>query len=120
MAAERYTRGVLTVIAAALVYLCLVLTPWPIASAQNAQRPGDPTGPAEVVVVGWRMPAGQAMPVDVRNTVTVSGQVRLNPGNGNELPLRVLVSGWEDNGIPFKRGAHQSLTPTQGLPIALR
>ena len=45
---DRFTKIVLTVIATALVYLCVVLTPLPSAHAQTAARPGDPTGPGTV------------------------------------------------------------------------
>ena len=51
MRVDLYTRMVLTAIAAALLYLCIILTPLPVASAQTAQRPGMPTGPAEVVIL---------------------------------------------------------------------
>jgi hypothetical protein len=115
MPIDRYTRVVLTVIAGALVYLCLVLTPWPVASAQNAQRPGEPTGPGEMVIVGWRVPSGQAIPVEVSNEVRVQGDVRVSQGHA--LPLRVLLAGWEENGQPFQPGAHTPLTTDEGLPV---
>jgi hypothetical protein len=57
---DAYLRGVLTVIAAALLYLCVLLTPLPAVSAQagrviGAPTPGVSTGPAEMVVVGWKV-----------------------------------------------------------------
>ncbi len=51
---DRYTKTVLTVIAGALIYLCVVMTAFPAAQAQSSARPGEPTGPQDVVVVGWR------------------------------------------------------------------
>ena len=41
---DRYTKAALTLIATALVYLCVVLTPLPGVQAQGGtQRPGEPT-----------------------------------------------------------------------------
>ena len=51
---DRYTKTILTVIAVALLYLAVVLTPFPSVSAQGTLRPGEPSGPLEVVVVGWK------------------------------------------------------------------
>jgi hypothetical protein len=47
--ADRYLRGVLTLIAACLVYLCVILTPWPRVHAQDALSGAQP-----VVIVGFR------------------------------------------------------------------
>ena len=41
---DRYTKTVLTVIAGALIYLCVVMTAFPAAQAQSSARPGEPTG----------------------------------------------------------------------------
>jgi hypothetical protein len=53
----RYQNAVLTVIAVCLVYLCLVLTPWPRVMAQGSsiKPPEQPTTaePIRVYVVGW-------------------------------------------------------------------
>lgn len=49
MTSDRYLKGVLTVIAASLVYLCLVLTPWPTAAAAAAAAEQT-----ECVIVGWK------------------------------------------------------------------
>lgn len=110
--ADRYTRIVLTVIAACLVYLCLVFSgvgtrlraqePQP---TQGALRPGMSTGPAEVVIVGWRQAAADiAFPVVVRNTVTTIPSV--------EGAERVVITGFEDP----KRGLIR-LTQDTGLPV---
>lgn len=111
---DRYTRVMLTVIAACLVYLCLVFSPIgaPL-SAQQAQqqppagapRPGMGTGPAEVVVVGFRLAEEEALPVAVRNTVTTQ------PSQDN--PTRIVVAGWEDR----RTNTLVRLAPDSGLPI---
>src|SRR5690606_36660655 len=81
MQSDCYLRVVLTVIAAALVYLCVAITAWPPVSAQAGQvegrpRPGESTGPAEMVIVGFRLPEGIGIPVHVtRGQVTVNGGV---------------------------------------------
>jgi hypothetical protein len=110
---DRYTRIVLTVIAACLVYLCLVLSKagTPLAAQatqappQGAVRPGLATGPAEVVIVGWRNDAADiAFPVAVRNTVTTIPAV--------EGATRVVVAGWEDS----RRGVVR-LSQDAGVPV---
>lgn len=125
MTNDRYLRVVLGVIAAALVYLCVVLTPLPAAFAQTTQRPGQFVGPGEMVIVGVRLPAGQAMPVEapgplqvqVSNEVRVTGQVRAEqPPNTYD---RVMLMGWEDNSsikpaapgtfMPWSRDKNQAL-----------
>jgi hypothetical protein len=108
---DRYTRVVLTVIAACLLYLCLVLsrvgTPLSAQGVpqQGAERPGLGTGPAEVVIVGWRSGAADfALPVAVRNTVTTQAST--------ESATRVVLAGWED----ARRGTIR-LVPESGLPV---
>ena len=109
--ADRYTRAVLTVIAACLVYLCVVLsnagTPLGAAAPQSrgATRPGLGPEPTEVVIVGMRS-AGQevAMPVVIRNTVTTAP--------ANDRATRMVVTGWEDS-----RGTVRFLSPEAGLPV---
>lgn len=115
---DRYTRVVLTVIAVCLVYLCLVVSKvgTPLSAQQQQQagtpppgaaRPGLGTGPAEVVVVGWRVSEEDGpLPVEVRNTVTTQ------PSSDN--PTRVVVAGWEDP----RRGVTVRLS-TEGLPVDL-
>jgi hypothetical protein len=108
---DRYTRSVLTVIAACLLYLCFVLSG--VGTPVNAQgtqppgagRPGLSTGPAEVVIVGWRSAAADvAFPVVVRNTVTTMPSV--------EGATRVVVAGWEDP----RRGTVR-LSQEAGVPV---
>lgn len=119
MAQDPYLKGVLTVIAAALVYLCAAVTPWPGTSAQTRPplvRPGDYTGPVEVVVTGWR--AAEVVPVGVSNVVQVTGRVTTERTDG--AADRVVLVGWEEGGAPARRGKEfrtfDSTTPRPGLP----
>ena len=106
MKVDAYLRGVFTVIAGALVSLCVVLTPWPTASAQTALRPGDPTGPGEMVIVGVRQ--GVTLPVQVQGPVTVGNELRVTGDvkvsgrvQTEQVPRtlsRVVLTGWEDGG----------------------
>jgi hypothetical protein len=135
MSTDRYLKAVLTVIASALVYLCVVLTPWPSAQAQTAARPGDPTGPAQVVVVGWRAPqsdrvpiaAASPLPVSVAGPVQVTGKVTTERSGGDAD--RVVLVGWEDRaghyatrGLfrSFDSGRDSAGPPPQGaLPVVV-
>jgi hypothetical protein len=101
MTVDSYTRVVLTIIATALVYLCVVLTPLPGLRAQGLPRPGDPTGPGRVVVVGWD--TADQIPVQLISSIPlkVSGDVSLNGvvetrQTTNSLS-RVVLTGWEEN-----------------------
>ena len=127
---DLYLRGVLTVIAAALVYLCIVFTPLPGAHAQQpargALRPGDDTGPAEMVIVGVRMPPGSALPVAAVTPVPVTGEVRVSGRVQTEqvanVVERVVISGWEDNGAVRNPGRFRGLRDrppdaVEGLPV---
>jgi hypothetical protein len=121
---------VLTVIAAALVYLCVVLTPMPAASAQGAATPGTVIGPAEVTIVGWRLAPNATFPIHIPGRVTVAGEVRVS----NELRVtgkveteqtpsstsRVVLSGWEDAASPRAAGRFTPWNSGQGaaLPVA--
>lgn len=123
---DRYTKTVLTLIATALVYLCVVFTPLPTAHAQFTQRPGEPTGPVQVVVVGWR--AGETVPVaapaplavSVNGLVEVRGQVRTD--KATERADRVVMVGWEEGGsregkvVPVMK----PITPTDSLPVNVK
>jgi hypothetical protein len=44
MSSDRYLKAVLTIIAGCLVYICLALTAWPAASADELTR---------CVIIGW-------------------------------------------------------------------
>jgi hypothetical protein len=130
MKSDGYLRAVLTVIAAALVYLCIVLTPVPTAFAQTTQRPGQFTGPGEMVIVGFRLPTGETLPVEVRGAVSVNGTVNESGGNVNvagrvqtepasQTVQRVVLSGWEDSAAAAKTGTFRSIVSGKdGLPVA--
>ena len=95
---DTYTKTVLTVIALALLYLCLVHAPLPALQAQSSPRPGESTGPAQVVVVGVREPLPVALqrPVEVvvtNKAVPITGSVTTERSSGNAD--RVVLVGWE-------------------------
>lgn len=121
MNSDWYLRGVLTVIAAALIYLCVVLTPLPAVSAQTgrvvgAPVPGVSTGPAEMVIVGWR--TSDAVPVNVRG-----GEMRISgPVQTQQVPGavdRVVLVGWEDRATTKGPGNFTGFgeASSQGLPV---
>lgn len=125
--ADRYTKAVLTLIAAALVYLCIVLTPLPTAHAQFTQRPGEPTGPVQVVVVGWRAPQNEMVPVSVSRpvAVTVNGLVevrgQVKTEKATDRADRVVLAGWEENVNREIPGAMQTITQrVTGFPVNVK
>jgi hypothetical protein len=113
---DRYIKSVLTVIAGALIYLCIVMTPLPGLNAQTtSQRPGVSSGPLDVVIVGWRT-AEAAFPVAVLNPVRVTAGEPLpirgsvtTERSSSGLADRVVVVGWEENALKEK--------PSRLLPI---
>ena len=131
---DRYSRGVLTIIAGALIYLCVVLTPWPAAQAQTQKpiRPGDPTGPISVVIVGWRAPESDrvtiAAPTPVPVTLgsaTVQVTSKVMTERSSNAAERVVLTGWEERGDLRIAGSFRPLegefarrTP-QGLPVTV-
>lgn len=133
MRQDRYVKGVLTVIALALVYLCVVVTAWPpvLAQAQPQPplvRPGDITSPMPVVVVGWRAGPGDIVPVavtnavatSVQNTVQVEGRVTTERSTG--AADRVVLVGWEERSEPARSSKafqpFDSARPRSGLPTS--
>ena len=125
---DRYIKTVLTVIAGALIYLCIVMTPLPGLSAQTtSQRPGVSSGPLDVVIVGWRT-AEAAFPVAVLNPVRVTASEPL-PVRGSVTTERsssgradrVYVVGWEERGSRDLAGQQQSISTnikqTSALPV---
>jgi hypothetical protein len=122
MTADRYLRAVLTVIAGTLVYLCVVLTPLPPALAQQAPvMPGVPSGPAEVVVVGWQpgmpaLPVEVSAPVRLQGPVEVTGAVQTQQSPG--LADRVVLVGWEEQTTEKQLGQFRPLGPAlPGVPV---
>lgn len=122
MGTDRGVRALLAVIAAALLYLCVVLTPLPaLRGQQPTPRPGEPSGPVEVVLVGWRtdlaaLPVVMDAPVRVEGPVTVQGAVLAEPGS---RLARVVLAGWEERAAPGVAGTFRPLTAGEaGLPVA--
>jgi hypothetical protein len=111
--------------AGALVYLCIVLTPWPALHAQRAtQRPGEFTGPGEIVIVGWKVPPSEAvpvtfqrpMPVTVAEPVQVTGRVATERSSGRAD--RVVIAGWEELGSADRAGRARAIeSGAAGLPV---
>ena len=126
--ADRYTKTVLTVIAAALVYLCIINTPMPAAHAQSSARPGEPTGPAQVVIVGSTNPLPVAFqtPVPVvtgNRPLEITGSVTTERSAGNAD--RVVLVGWEHLSFVEKAKARPNMfqqfgQPGVGLPVTTR
>lgn len=121
---DRYTKAILTVIAAALVYLCIVVSPLPGVAAQTAKRPGDPTGPAEMVIVGWRasdpVPVAfqRPMPVTIGDTVRITGAVSTERSAG--AADRVVIAGWEESASREKPGRMRPINDTAAIPVAVQ
>jgi hypothetical protein len=118
---DRYTKAVLTVIAAALIYLCVLLTPLPRASAQTPTlRPGEPSGPTEVVVVGWRPGAREPMPVTIQQAqpLRIEGAVTTERST-TRVADRVVLVGWESAAGREVQRPVLPLSESSRLPVAL-
>ena len=124
---DRYMKTVLTVIAGALIYLCMIFTPLPGVNAQSPSKvPGVSTGPSDVVIVGWRAPDNAAFPVSIQHQVRVSATEPL-PIRGSVttersesgLADRVVVVGWEENASKEKPSRLYPInsTKTTGIPV---
>jgi len=114
--ADRYTKTVLTIIACALVYICIVITPLPSVGAQQQQasrRPGESTGPAEVVIVGWK----QNAPMQISTQEPLRVITERSSGNAD----RVVVVGYEDSGRREREGLFRTFDlKTSGIPVTMR
>ena len=115
---DRYTKAILTLIAFALLYLCVIFTPLPGAHAQTPSlRPGEPSGPTEVVIVGWRAPGEAAVPVTITHPVQVTapqplrvtGEVTTERST-SRLADRVVIVGWEENATREKMTVMKQLS----------
>ena len=125
MKVDFYTKVILTVIAGALVYLCVVFTPLPTVHAQRGLRPGDDTGPAQVVVVGWRtsdrapVQITDSVPLRVNGDVGISGLVETRQVSNSVA--RVVITGWEERASERSGGVFRQIdssAQTQlGLPV---
>jgi len=110
--ADRYTKIVLTVIACALIYICAVITPLPTVAAQaTTQRPGEFSGPLQVVVVGWQSNA--AVPI------TASQPLNVITERSTGRPDRMIITGWEENASPGTIGGLHPLTAKNGVPVTV-
>ena len=110
---DRYTKIVLTVIAAALVYLCVVMTAFPSVQAQVTQRPGEFTGrPIEAVIVGWKL----TEPLQIATRTPIPVQTERSTGMAD----RMVIVGWEESAAPGQRGALAPIQSSrgQGLPVS--
>jgi hypothetical protein len=125
---DRYTKFLLTVIASALVYLCIVLTPLPGLHAQTAPRPGDPTGPGQVVIVGWQtntpvpVAFGRPVPVTSAEPLRITGSVTTERSSG--AADRVVLVGWEERASRANRSEPMQMLSNnpnnlQALPVAV-
>ena len=111
--ADRYTKIVLTVIAGALVYLCVVMTAFPAVNAQGTRKAGEMiTPPIEAVIVGWKL----TEPLQIATTRPLPVQTERSDGVAD----RVVIVGWEEGGSRERR---QPMTPIissrgQNLPVS--
>jgi len=109
---DRYSKIVLTVIAGALVYLCIVMTAFPAVQAQT-QRPGEFSGkPIEAVIVGWKL----TEPLQIATRSPIPVQTERSTGAAD----RMVIVGWEENAAPGQRGALAPIQSSrgQGLPVS--
>ena len=125
MTTDSYLRVVLGVIASALLYMCVVLTPLTPLHADarqvaGARTPGEPTGPAEVVIVGWRS-GPQPLLVQVVGKVAVGGDVtvtgRVETHQAPRAYDRVVLAGWEPEGPKGPETYTYWNEPGRGLPV---
>ena len=110
---DRYTKTVLTIIAGALIYLAIAITAFPAVSAQGTQRPGEPSGPLEVVVVGWKP----------TNPLSIVSQqpIRVITERSAGMADRVVVVGWEENAArEAPANLHNFSAQSPGIPVVVR
>ena len=121
---DRYTKIVLTVIAGALIYQCIVMTVFPAVQAQT-QRPGEFTGkPVETVIVGWRgtepVPVTAPRPLQTVATDTVHITGTVQTGRASGLADRVVIVGWESGATRDRSTRTIPLSDTTaGLPVRM-
>jgi hypothetical protein len=109
---DRYTKSVLTVIACALVYLCVVMTPFPALQAQGAKRAGEMiTTPIEAVIVGWKL----TEPLQIATSRPLPVQTERSTGAAD----RVVIVGWEENAARDRTTAMVPIMTNrgQGVPV---
>lgn len=113
---DRYTKTVLTIIACALVYICIAITPLPPVAAQAVQsskRPGETTGPAEVVIVGWKQ--------DAPMQISSAEPLRVVTERSSGAADRVVVVGYEENAMRERPTTLRTFSlKNSGLPVTMR
>jgi len=110
---DRYTKIVLTVIAAALVYLCIVMTAFPAVEAQTTKRAGDMINePIRAVIVGWSV--AEPMPIVTPRPIQV--QTERTAGTAD----RVIVVGWEENAARDKVMPMNPINSSRGISVPVR
>ena len=113
---DRYTKTVLTIIACALVYICVAITPLPSISAQTVQsskRPAESTGPAEVVIVGWKQ--------DAPMQISTAEPLRVVTERSSGVADRVVLVGWEENARRERESALRVIDGRNpGFPVSMR
>lgn len=124
---DRYTKTILTLIAVALMYLCVIVTPLPRAHAQTPTKyPGEPSGPTEVVIVGWQSRQGAVpFPVSIGHPVQVTASQSLpirgevtTERSATGLADRVVIVGWENGASREKPSGMRAITTKEpGLPV---
>ena len=125
---DRYTKTVLTVIAGALIYLCVMFTPLPGVSAQAPSKlPGVSSGPTDVVIVGWRAPDNAAFPVAIQHQVRVSATEPLpirgsvtTERSASGIADRVVVVGWEENASKDRPAQMNPINSNKSTGIPVR
>jgi hypothetical protein len=98
MTTDRYTKAVLTIIAAALLYIGAMLSGQPASAQGQGATQGSPgmvmdARPQPVVIVGWETPA-RPLPVTVQQPLAVT--LRGAP----EQPLPVTLRGAPEQPLP--------------------
>jgi len=113
---DRYTKTVLTIIACALVYICIAITPLPSVAAQvvqSSRRPAESTGPAEVVIVGWK----QNEPLQISSAAPLHVVTERSSGAAD----RVVVVGYEENAERERASQLRTFSlKNSGLPVTMR
>lgn len=117
---DRYTKIILTVIAGALLYIAAILTPLPGLDAQvPSLRPGEPSGPTEVVIVGWHTGAREPIPVSIQQTqpLRIIGEVTTE--RSADRADRVVLVGWEPGADRDRMTRLRPITDASRLPVEL-
>jgi hypothetical protein len=108
MNTDRYTRGVLTVIAGALLYICAMLSGVPaIAQANSLVSHLATTRPQPVIVVGWGSINGNGE-IQISSVRDARGMIRSDAN----LPVKVM-------GTEAPLAVTLGVSPQHPLPVGL-